>query len=244
MPYLISYVAVGLLLALASALRNSSPPSSNLGRSLLILCLWPVLLFLAPECFTGNKSTEMQVEDEAPDSVFLELKKLSSQDIDALSDEERIRLNRVAKAEELGTTFFSDYEDFEDVLNRFWDDAVPPEAYHPLNEARWHLSDDYEVDSGIRFSLREPDWYIGFSAEFVKSIAKIDKNKRARVLEAISKLAEAPITPHGDTIKPLTGDLAGLWRYRIGDDRLVYKANSQSQKIVLVSFGARGGVYE
>ncbi|TAN66548.1 MAG: type II toxin-antitoxin system RelE/ParE family toxin [Methylobacter sp.] len=179
-----------------------------------------------------------------PDSVFLGLQKLSHQDITALSDEEIKHLERVVKEGEYGTTFFSGYENFDDILNRFWDDAVPPEAYHLLNKARWHLSDDYEVDSGIRFSLREPDWYIGFSAEFVKSIAKIDKNKRARVLEAISKLTESPITPHGDTIKPLTGDLAGLWRYRIGDDRLVYKANSQSQRVVLISFGARGGIYE
>jgi len=98
-------------------------------------------------------------------------------------------------------------------------------------------------NSGILFSRREPDWYVGFSTEFIKSIASIDKNKRARVLEAIGKLADAPTTPHGDTIKPLAGDLAGLWRYRIGDDRLVYKPNDQSKKVVLVSFGARGGIY-
>jgi len=31
-------------------------------------------------------------------------------DIAALSDEERLHLNRVVKAKEYGTTFFSDYE--------------------------------------------------------------------------------------------------------------------------------------
>ena len=69
-------------------------------------------------------------------------------------------------------------------------------------------------DSGICFSLGEPDWSIGFSTEFVKSIAKLDKNKRARLLEAIRRLAEAPTSTHGDTVKPLTGNLAGFWRYR------------------------------
>lgn len=261
MPYLVSYAVVGLLLALAS-LRHGVPSlSTGVWRFLLISCLWPLLLFVAPECIVGNRNSARPLDefadsarelqrlatnniDEPSDSVFGKLKKLSPKDITALSDEERDCLERVVKTEEYGTTFFSNLDDFDDVLNRFWNEAIPPEAYHLVNEARWHLSDDYQGDSGIRFSRQEPDWYIGFSTAFLKSISRIDKNKRARLLEALSKLAEAPVTPYGDTIKPLTGDLSGLWRYRINDDRLIYKPDSQSQRIVLVSFGARGGVYD
>jgi mRNA-degrading endonuclease RelE of RelBE toxin-antitoxin system len=176
--------------------------------------------------------------------VFKDLQNLAKETT-ALTEEERTRLQRVAESEGKGTTFFADFTDFEDVLARFWDEGIPPEVYHAVKNARWRLSREGEArDVDILFSLAEPDWYIGLSTEFTKSIAKIDKNKRARVLEAIGKLAEAPTTPRGDTIKPLTGDLAGLWRYRIGDDRLMYKPNQQSKKVVLVSFGARGGIYE
>jgi hypothetical protein len=52
------------------------------------------------------------------------------------------------------------------------------------------------------------------------------------------------MTPIGDTIKPLTGDLRGLWRYRIGDARLVYFPQIEFRKITLISFGGRGGIYE
>jgi mRNA interferase RelE/StbE len=213
------------------------------GRSFLILSLWPLLVFIEPEFITGGRDAEAHTPDDTLDPVFRELRELSLKEIAALSKDEQRRLDRVIKAEEEGTTFFADSTDFEDVLVRFWDEAIPPEVYCPLNAARWRLSDNYDVGSGILFSRREPDWYVGFSTEFIKSIASIDKNKRARVLEAIGKLADAPTTPHGDTIKPLTGDLAGLWRYRIGDDRLVYKPNDQSKKVVLVSFGARSGIY-
>ena len=47
----------------------------------------------------------------------------------------------------------------------------------------------------------------------------------------------------GDTVKPLTGDLAGLWRIRVGDSRLVYFPHAESRRITLVSFGPRGSVY-
>ena len=210
----------------------------------MIICFWPVLAFIAPELLAGTKAPPEFELPKAHKSVFRDLQTLSPEETSSLSAEELSRVIRVSKEGESGTTYFADSASFDDVLDQFWDDDVPPAAYYPLRSAKWRLSEDYGRDDGIRFSRRTPDWYIGFSEEFVKSIAKIDKTKRARLLEAIGKIAAAPITPYGDTVKPLTADFAGLWRYRIGDDRLVYQPNTDSKKIVLLSYGPRGSAYE
>jgi hypothetical protein len=81
-------------------------------------------------------------------------------------------------------------------------------VYGAAQAARWRLDNDHDYDGddiSLAFSIRDPDWYIGFSIEFVKSIESIDKSKRARILDAIQKIARAPTTPLGDTVKPLSG---------------------------------------
>jgi len=203
MPYLISYLAVGVFLALASALHNAASTKRHVGRLFLILSLWPLLVLIEPEFITGGWDAEANTPDDKLDPVFRELGELSLNEIAELSEDEQRRLDRVIKAEEGGITFFADSTDFEDVLVRFWDEAIPPEVYRLLNAARRRLSDSFDVNIGILFSRREPDWYIGFSTEFIKSIASIDKNRRERLLEAIGKLADAPTTPHGARLSPL-----------------------------------------
>ncbi|WP_049638437.1 type II toxin-antitoxin system RelE/ParE family toxin [Methylophilus sp. TWE2] len=97
------------------------------------------------------------------------------------------------------------------------------------------------------FSRRAPDptaWAIAFTPTFLKSIANIDKKLQGRILLAITELSEDPIALVGDTKKPLVGEQKGLWRYRVGDYRLIYEPNEQTSKVVLLEFAARGSVYE
>jgi len=96
-------------------------------------------------------------------------------------------------------------------------------------------------------SPRESDsikWYIGMSDDFIKSIQRIDKKLMGRILEAMTYICKAPITPRGDTIKPLTSELKGLWRYRIGDFRLVYQPEATKKCVTLLLFDNRGTVYQ
>ena len=72
---------------------------------------------------------------------------------------------------------------------------------------------------------------------------KLDKKLQGRILEAITKITLSPKTVMGDTIKPLTSDLEGYWRYRIGDYRLIYKPIEKWNEILLISFKARGSAY-
>ena len=97
------------------------------------------------------------------------------------------------------------------------------------------------------FSRKAPDptpWAIAFTPTFQKSIADIDKKLQGRILMAISELSEKPITLMGDTKKPLIGELKGLWRYRLGDYRLIYEPNEKTLKVVLLEFAPRGSSYE
>ena len=58
--------------------------------------------------------------------------------------------------------------------------------------------------------------------EFTKDISNIDRKLQGRVLEAIRQIVHKPTVPLGDTIKPMTYNSKGLWRYRLGDYKLIY----------------------
>lgn len=163
--------------------------------------------------------------------------------IPSLTSEEQLRLNKIAKYGEECIITFTNLSNFEDILTKYWDLNIPPEIYRSLNLAHRHLDEDYNPELQILFSRAASDWYIGFSHEFVKSISKVDLKKRGRILEALKKIAAAPTEVSGDTIKPLSGDLAGLWRCRLGDDRLIYYPDTELKKVVLISFGSRGNSY-
>ncbi len=95
----------------------------------------------------------------------------------------------------------------------------------------------------IQYLKPEAPWYIAMTDEFLKAIQAIDRKLQGRILEAISYLSRSPTVPKGDTVKPLTGDLKGLWRYRLGDYRLVYQPNMDDKQVVLVAFTSRAEAY-
>jgi addiction module RelE/StbE family toxin len=87
-------------------------------------------------------------------------------------------------------------------------------------------------------------WAIAFTPTFRRSVSGSDKKLQGRVLTALAELSEAPTKAHGDTVKPLSGELRGLWRYRVGDYRLVYEPREETRIVVLLEFAARSSVYE
>ena len=137
--------------------------------------------------------------------------------------------------------FKFEYE-FRVALRTLWG-AEPDEPTSQVPDA---LS--YSLDiSDVHFSLADPEplpWSIAFTPTFRKAIATADRKLQGRVLSALTELSETPTTVHGDTRKPLSGELKGLWRYRFGDYRLVYEPREANRIVVLVDFGSRGTVYE
>jgi mRNA interferase RelE/StbE len=78
---------------------------------------------------------------------------------------------------------------------------------------------------------------------FEKALQSVDKKMKGRILEAIASLTSEPTTLKGDTVKPLTRDRRGFWRYRIGDYRLVYQPMIEARRILLVDFSPRASAY-
>lgn len=128
-------------------------------------------------------------------------------------------------------------------LHAIW--SPPPELEIQFSE---RVSPEPEEErERARFSRALPEptpWAVAFTPTFKKSIATVDKKLQGRVLAALSSLSESPVVAIGDTVKPLVGELKGLWRYRVGDYRLIYEPDLQRRLVVLLDFAARGGAYE
>lgn len=114
------------------------------------------------------------------------------------------------------------------------------------NYNQFHLN--YEGNFIIKkldfLNKKQMGWSVGLSKDFRKLIDKADKNTKARILEAIEKITKDPMTPVGDTIKPLKENLDGVWRYRCGGSRLLYKPIANERKVVLIEYSSRGQVYK
>ena len=98
-------------------------------------------------------------------------------------------------------------------------------------------------ETAPRYPPTTSGYYVGWSPEFLKSTQNIDRKLQGRTYQAIAEISREPTTPRGDTVKPLTSGLKGLWRYRIGDFRLVYHPDSESRHVTLITFAGRGNVY-
>lgn len=97
--------------------------------------------------------------------------------------------------------------------------------------------------SPIAYWAPAADWYIGITDQFRKDIQKIDRKLQGRILQAISLIAKEPVTSKGNTIRPLTSDLKGCWRYRIGDYRIIYSPDAKDRLVTLIAFSSRGEAY-
>jgi mRNA-degrading endonuclease RelE of RelBE toxin-antitoxin system len=103
----------------------------------------------------------------------------------------------------------------------------------------------FRYQGKIESFQKKSDWYLQMSTEFKKNIHQHnDKKFQGRVLEAITTISEHPLETKGDTVKRLSGDLEGKWRYRIGDYRLIYQPNPTSQTIALLAICPRGEAYD
>lgn len=86
-------------------------------------------------------------------------------------------------------------------------------------------------------------WLITHKPSYDTDFIDLPKNLQKQATQAHAELAQDPVTPHGDTIKKLKG-WDNLWRYRLGDYRLIYAVAATSQVVQLLAIGPRKDVYE
>jgi mRNA interferase RelE/StbE len=87
------------------------------------------------------------------------------------------------------------------------------------------------------------DWSAIFTNRFQKSSNKIDWMSQARFQEALESILVDPLTPTGSSKRPLGKNKSGLWRYRLGDIRIVYEPDVKNKHIVFLDIGHRSRIY-
>lgn len=245
MEYFLIYLGVGLFVAISALIHKKFKKENIFVAFVVSIAAWPLVILVAPESILGWCSKNVSGGDSYDKKDYLKEKAtefLKYKNVDVLTNE-RKRIKRIAKYGYEEVCAFSNAENLKDIIDKLWDIGLHPNLYHSYLKSLHYLDESYDPEFEPRFSLKEPEWYVGFSNEFVKSILKIDRKKQGRILEAIGAITAAPVEVRGDTIKPLTGDLNGLWRCRIGDDRLVYFPDIQERRLVLIIFSSRGEVY-
>ncbi|MCC2624966.1 MAG: addiction module toxin, RelE/StbE family [Burkholderiales bacterium] len=79
---------------------------------------------------------------------------------------------------------------------------------------------------------------VGKTAE--KELKKLDKQTQIRISKELIKIS---INPRGYG-KGLTGKLSGLWRYRVGDYRIVCELIDKIMVVMVVSVAHRQEIYK
>lgn len=77
----------------------------------------------------------------------------------------------------------------------------------------------------------------------LKKLRKMDRKTSALLIAWINKNLNATDDPRKNG-KPLTGDYTGLWRYRVGDYRIIAKIKDEEILISLIDLGHRKDIYK
>ena len=73
-------------------------------------------------------------------------------------------------------------------------------------------------------------------------VEKADKKLQQRLQRTFDQIAQN-LRQHPN-IKPLRGEFEGLWRYRLGDYRIVYEIRDDAQVVIVLVIARRGDVYD
>jgi len=84
-------------------------------------------------------------------------------------------------------------------------------------------------------------WEIVLTKPAKRVYDKASKDIKQRLESCFEDLEKNPI--YGNNIKPLTGQLKGLIRYRVGDWRLIYRIFKERKIVEIVAILPRGKAY-
>lgn len=84
-------------------------------------------------------------------------------------------------------------------------------------------------------------WALETSPQFDRVVRKLDRQVTRRIKGYLDEVCE--LEDPRSRGKALTGDLAGYWRYRIGDYRVLVEIRDHELVIIAISFGHRSTIY-
>lgn len=85
-------------------------------------------------------------------------------------------------------------------------------------------------------------WSVEFDDAAAKELRKLDRQAQQEILRYLRERIATEEDPRR-LGKPLSRDLAGLWRYRVGNYRLVCDIEDEKVVVLVVRVGHRRDVY-
>ena len=85
-------------------------------------------------------------------------------------------------------------------------------------------------------------WTIDYTDTAKSQLRKLDKQSAKRILDYMDERVSSRDDPRMAG-KALTGPLGGLWRYRVGDFRVICEIQDGALRILVVQLGNRSDVY-
>lgn len=86
-------------------------------------------------------------------------------------------------------------------------------------------------------------WRIEWDERAVRDARKLDSQARKRIIDYLRKRIATDQSPHRFG-KPLLVDKSGLWRYRVGDYRIVCRIEVEKVVVLVLAVGHRSTVHE
>ena len=85
-------------------------------------------------------------------------------------------------------------------------------------------------------------WTIEITRSTEKQIKKLDHQAQASIVRFLRERVQSAENPR-KWGKPLQGDKGGLWRYRVGDYRLICDIRDEKVTVLVLRVGNRKDVY-
>jgi len=85
-------------------------------------------------------------------------------------------------------------------------------------------------------------WTVSFEPRALSELKKLDRSAHRRIVRFLEERIAGDPDPR-DSGKPLTGDKVGLWRYRIGECRIVCRIDDEHMAVLVLRIAHRKDVY-
>ncbi len=85
-------------------------------------------------------------------------------------------------------------------------------------------------------------WRVEVSRTAEKQITKLDRQAQAAIVRYFRERVQQVENPR-KVGKPLRGEKKGLWRYRVGDYRIICDIHDSRKTVVVLALGHRKHVY-
>lgn len=91
--------------------------------------------------------------------------------------------------------------------------------------------------------MTQGKWRIDFVKKAKKEFEKLPKDIQSRIVDFFNDRVIRSDNPYV-LAKSLTGDKGGLWRYRVGDYRIICDINGDTITILVLAIAHRRNVYQ